>query len=59
MDDDKILNGAEAVAYLRVATGLSTNELYKLNGSRPIPHYKIGREFRYSRNELEVWRRGQ
>lgn len=49
--DDKYLTMKELMGYLKV----SQNWIYRAVGNRSIPHYKIGRELRFERKEIDAW----
>lgn len=49
---DDIIHAAEASALL----GCSVRALYRLAAAGRVPHWRIGRDVRFSREKLIAWR---
>lgn len=54
MDDDYLTPDGASNYF-----GISLNKLWKLNAVRPIPHHRVGKHIRFTREDLDKGRRGQ
>ena len=56
-----ILNGKEVfdVADLSTYLGVSESRIYHLVSDRGIPHYKQGKQVRFSKREIDDWMLGE
>jgi excisionase family DNA binding protein len=53
LPSENLLTIKEAAEYLRV----SESWLYRQAAGRSVPHYRLGRSVRFSRQELDAWLR--
>ncbi len=53
--DNRWLTLEQVANYLQ----MSRSSIYKLVQTRKIPGYKVGRQWRFSREEIDAWVKGQ